>query len=141
MAGLTVWCVRFLQASWVQPERIGKSAVPAPVRVVEDMGLDALARVLAGRALVYLPDATGAGPCGTLARRAWTPRMIDPEKLLGQRQLNAVPMPPMRSLSPMAWSVQHLVPQLQHYYATRPVPKKPKLGAKHGGGNGRAAYV
>lgn len=137
-----MWCVRFLQARWIQAPRIGKGPLPEPHRVVQDLGLNALARVLAGREMTYLPEHRRAGPCGTsLAGRAWSPRMIDPNKLLGQRLTNGDEMPPMRSLSPLAWSIQHLVPPLQAYYAGRPATVYPRLGAKHGGGNGRAAYL
>lgn len=126
-----MWCVRFLQARSYQPPKIGKGAVPSVRRVIEDLGLNALAGVLAGRGMVYLPDGRGAGPCGTLARRELH-RQIDVARNLHWRR------------SPLAWSVQHLVPPLQRYYETQQkrAPRSRagiKIGPKSGGGHNKEA--
>lgn len=71
-------------------------------RVIVDLPADAIARVI-GRRLHWLASNTGAGPCGTYARRA-------------------------PSGSPMRWSIAHLVEPLVHYYATYEPPLR--FGAK-----------
>lgn len=91
--------------------------MPEPHREVQDLGLNALARVLAGQEMTYLPEHRRAGPCGT--------------SLAGRQSVH----------SAIAWSLVHLHAHLVEYYAGRPATIYPRLGAKHGGGNGRAAYL
>lgn len=128
-----MWCVRFRQATVVHYDRQGKMPTPAPRRVIEELSLAQLARMLAGRVVLFLPTHTGAGPCGTLGRRE-------------------IPTVPERctaasgSASPIAWSVEHLIPPLQAYYEekNRPLSKFSRAGiphgARHGGGNGQSSY-
>lgn len=58
--------------------------------------------------------ALAAGPCGTVARDSSSAPNV------------------------FAWTLVHLVPHLQRYYRLLPRNPYPKLGAKSGGGNGRA---
>lgn len=110
------WVRGIKEARMHQPERDGRNAIPKPYRVVVDLPSTCLGGTIRRGPYIFLPVHTGAGPCGTRARRAAPPSL-------------------------MAWSIRHLVEPLQHYYATRPPETKPKLGAKHGGGNGQAAYL
>lgn len=114
---LIVWCVRFLEARWIQPERIGKGPIPPRRRVIVDLGLEQLARLLRGKVMVELPDFHGAGPCGTLARRSGP--------------------------SPLTWSIEKLLPPLREYYASLPKGTiYPKLGAKaHPRGRSQALAI
>ena len=100
------------------------------VRRVEPLPNGTVLEVLRRCRSLELPEPTGAGPCGTYARCEWQPRMIDPNKLLGQMLLNAQEMPPMRSLSPMQWSVMFLIEPLQRYFETYQPPLR--FGAKPG---------
>lgn len=114
-------------------------------RTVIDLPSYALGGTIQRGPLVLLPVHTGAGPCGTFAWAPWRQRMIDPNKLLGQRFQTGDEMLPMRSLSPLAWSVQHLVEPVSAWYAERNRPRDPQSragrphGARSGGGNGRVA--
>lgn len=115
-----MWCVRFLQARMTQGPRLGKGPVPMPRLVVEDLGLHALARMLAGRVMTYLPEHRRAGPCGI--------------SMSGHQA----------GSSAIAWSLRHLVPALQAYYEERNRERSPlsraglRYGAKAGGGHGRS---
>jgi hypothetical protein len=77
-----------------------------------------------------LPAASGAGPCGTLARCSWVQRLVDPNLFVSQRFVTADPYPIVPSPTPFAWSLEHLVAPLVAYYA-RYVPPL-RFGAKPG---------
>lgn len=106
-------------------------------RRIADLAPESFARTIGRTALVFLPEHTGAGPCGTHARGLFKPRMIDPAKFLGQRFTGLDPMPPAPALSPLAWSMTHLLPPLAEYYATYEPPMR--FGAKPGPRGRRAA--
>lgn len=80
-------------------------------RTTVELPPDVIERVVGGTFL-FLPEHTGAGPCGTLAR--------------GQE-----------GRSPLAWSIKHLVEPLAAYYATYVPPMH--FGAKTGPRGRRAA--
>ena len=107
------------------------------VRRVESLATETVLALLRRRGAMELPETTGAGPCGTYARAEWRPRMIDPNKLLGGTLLNPDELPPMRSLSPMQWSVMFLIEPLQRYYETYQPPLR--FGAKPGPRGRKAA--
>lgn len=83
----------------------------------------------------------GAGPCGTLARCSWVPRLVDPSLFVSQRFVTSDRFPIVPAPTPFAWSLEHLVAPLQAYYAAKAKIRDPRagvsLGAKHGGGNGQ----
>jgi hypothetical protein len=87
------------------------------------------------------------GPCGTYARYAWAPRMVDPAKFVGARFTTMDVPRLMPAPSPIAWSIRHLIEPLREYYAEKNKPRNPlsragiQIGVKHGGGNGRAQLV
>lgn len=104
MAALTVWCSGFREVRYIQPQRIGKGAIPPRRRIVENLGLAHLAQLLDGQEPVDLPTHRSAGPCGTHAHY-------------------------LKSGSALTWSVKKLIAPLARYYATLP-PEHKKLGAK-----------
>lgn len=71
-------------------------------RVCVELPADAVARVVHGRAMRFLPEHKGAGPCGTWTRAACGARML--------------------------WSIEHLLAPLAEYYASYEPPIR--LGAK-----------
>ncbi len=81
-------------------------------RVIVDLPVRSIAQVVGFRPMIFLPTHTGAGPCGTLARRAGRPGVL-------------------------AWSLTHLVAPLAAYYATYEPPMR--FGAKPGPRGRRAA--
>jgi len=81
-------------------------------RQISDLPTRSIAQVVGFRPMIFLPTHTGAGPCGTHARRAGTPGV-------------------------MAWSLTHLVEPLAAYYATYQPPLR--FGAKPGPRGRRAA--
>lgn len=80
-------------------------------RVCTDLPAHAIAGTVGCRPMIFLPLHTGAGPCGTLARRS-----------CGRA---------------LAWSIAHLVEPLAAYYATYVPPMR--FGAKPGPRGRRAA--
>lgn len=130
-----MWVRGIKEARIVQPEREGKEAIPEPVRMVFDLPASSISRTVRTGTWV-LPLHTGAGPCGTLARAPWRQRMIDPNRVFGtatlvsyiQQSHDAEPMRVQRSLTPLAWSIQHLVEPLAAYYAAYEPPRR--FGAK-----------
>lgn len=69
----------------------------------------------------------GAGPSGTCARDRLRALCISTGLVVAP--------------SAISWSVKHLVPVLQQYYATKPASTFMKMGPKHGGGNGVSRVV
>lgn len=130
-----MWVRGIKEARIVQPERDGKEAIPKPVREVVELPASSIGRTVRGGTWV-LPLHTGAGPCGTFARAPWRQRIIDPNKVFGvatrvsyvQHSADAEPVKVQRSLTPLAWSVQHLLEPLAAYYAAYVPPRR--FGAK-----------
>lgn len=124
------WVTGIKQVTTFQPERDGKQAIPKPVRVVSSLLPHAIERTLQPRTV--LPEDTGAGPCGTLARGM-------PSTLRNFRWIINGHFVP----SPLVWSVTHLVEPLQAWYEKQNRPRDPLSrsglphGARSGGGNGR----
>ena len=82
---------------------------------VVDLPASAFGRTIRGGPPTFLPAHTGAGPCGTHARR---------ERL----SFHGVPILFDNEVSPLAWSIQHLVEPLAAYYAAYEPPRR--FGAK-----------
>lgn len=86
-------------------------------RVITELPARSVADIVGRQRAVELPEHTGAGPCGTLARR-------DEEER------------PARCA--LTWSIEHLVAPLQAYYATYEPPMR--FGAKPGPRGRRGIY-
>lgn len=84
--------------------------------VVVQLEPHAVAEVVGCRLLVFLPEHTGAGPCGTYARY----QIPDPLVSRNVRWRR----------SPFAWSIRYLIEPLRAYYAAYVPPKR--FGAKPG---------
>lgn len=107
-----MWCVGYRVIRFQGPEMDGKRLVGERHRVVDQLGMRVLADTLRGKPMVFLPEAAGAGPCGTDARR------IAGRKPLGE--------------SSIAWFVMHMWSPIALYYLSRgPQPPK-ELGARTG---------
>lgn len=112
------WVTGIKQVTLFQPERDGKNAIPKPVRVVSSLLPHAIERTLQPRTI--LPEDTGAGVCGTLARRESAHGVI-------------------------AWSIERLIGPVQAWYEKQNRPRDPlsRSGVPHGprsgGGNGRVS--
>jgi hypothetical protein len=106
------WVLGIKEARIVQPEREGKSAIPKPVRQIVDLSASAISRTVTPGDCV-LPDHTGAGPCGTLARA---------EAVDARVRFHGMPIIFDGMLSPLAWSITHLVVPLRAYYAVYEAP-------------------
>lgn len=87
----------------------------------------AIVETVKRRPMIFLPEHTGAGPCGTRAREAH----VD-----GRVRYKGVPIAFDGTLSPLAWSMEHLLAPLAAWYATYEPPLH--FGAK-GGPRGRKA--
>lgn len=88
------------EVKFVRPERYEREAIPKAVRVTINLPREAIGRTVTP-AYWVLPVYTGAGPCGTYARRA---------------------------CAGLAWSIRHLVEPLAAYYAAYVPPLR--FGAK-----------
>lgn len=121
------WVTGIKQVTTFQPERDGKQAIPKPQRIAVDLQSSCVGGTIRSGPLIFLPVHTGAGPCGTRARVTWGP---------------GKPLP--GTMTPLEWSVKNLVEPLQVWYAEQNRPRDPLsragclIGAKSGGGNGRA---
>ncbi|TAK84316.1 MAG: hypothetical protein EPO20_14600 [Betaproteobacteria bacterium] len=103
----------------VQEGRHGPVVLTTTLQIV-DLPPEAWRETVGCRPLIFLPPHTGAGPCGTHARVIWP--------LHGN-----VP-----SLTPLEWSVRHLIEPLRAYYERYTPPKR--FGAKPGPRGRRGIY-
>lgn len=139
------WVTGIKQVTTFQPERDGKQAIPKPVRVVSSLLPHAIERTLQRQTL--LPESTGAGPCGTHARRVSSVEVVVDEQLAAMSPLGAQHYAEAERWalgSPvLAWSLLYLVEPLQAWYEKQNRPRDPLSrsgvphGARSGGGNGR----
>lgn len=122
------WVTGIREVRMIQPETeregdgrqsMGRQSIPKPQRLVVTLPVGCVVGTIRQGPTVVLPVHTGAGPCGTHARRE-------------------------RALGVIAWSIVHLIEPLQAWYAEQNRPRDPLsragclIGAKSGGGNGRA---